>query len=595
MYDVHRRNSSDHSFRLQVGSKLNQNLILPCLIATLFACESTTPSSLQDQSDGGALAGTSMDGMSDGGEVTGGEIEAGESCQPSSTGLSSEVELCDEVDNDCDGEVDEGFDELGTVCERRLMRCVSMGVQVCGPDGDLTCNAPMITTGDEVCDDIDNDCDGDVDEGINLLIDRQNCGSCGNVCEWDNGLGRCEMGACVLTSCLDGYLDQNGDASDGCECRENNEELCDEIDNDCDGIVDEGFSTNTTCTIGQGACMVSGLLACVSEDLAACQAIPLDPSDEICDGLDNDCDGLTDEGFDGDGDGVSSCEQCSLCVMSGEDCPEFCELNDCNDEQISISPLAWDQCEDQIDQNCDGIDAPCTEAYARATALSIVSATNSAGTCPDINGDGVGDNAFGLISGIANPATQQYIDRYNMNIMIGAYQFDPMRPDMRFNLSVLLGTYYRNTNPPRFLLKRSNYDETGRPRMRFPYGQIRDGQLSAGPGTFVFSVPLQGADGQSVVVEVPIEQAYIRGTFTLNPEDNSQFSLSNGLVSGYINKQNLEDSFVLLDPPIVRVIQSLITPDLDLNQDGEPDYYSICLLTTLTGVDATVEEEAPTP
>ena len=132
--------------------------------------------------------------------------------------------------------------------------------------------------------------------------------------------------------------------------------------------------------------------------------------------------------------------------------------------------------------------------------------------------------------------------------------------------------------------------------MRFPYGQIRDGQLSAGPATFVFSVPLQGADGQSVVVEVPIEQAYIRGTFTLNPEDNSQFSLSNGLVSGYINKQNLEDSFVLLDPPIVRVIQSLITPDLDLNQDGEPDYYSICLLTTLTGVDATVEEEeAPTP
>ena len=67
-------------------------------------------------------------------------------------------------------------------------------------------------------------------------------------------------------------------------------------------------------------------------------------------------------------------------------------------------------------------------------------------------------------------------------------------------------------------------------------------------------------------------------------------------MSGHINKQTLQESFVLLDPPIVRVIESLITPDLDLNQDGEPDYYSICLLTTLSGVDTEIEmTEEPTP
>ena len=90
--------------------------------------------------------------------------------------------------------------------------------------------------------------------------------------------------------------------------------------------------------------------------------------------------------------------------------------------------------------------------------------------------------------------------------------------------------------------------------------------------------------------------AYIRGDFSQATQFPSQFNLNNGLVSGYINKQTLQESFVLLDPPIVRVIESLITPDLDLNQDGEPDYYSICLLTTLTGVDTEIEmPEEPTP
>jgi hypothetical protein len=67
------------------------------------------------------------------------------------------------------------------------------------------------------------------------------------------------------------------------------------------------------------------------------------------------------------------------------------------------------------------------------------------------------------------------------------------------------------------------------------------------------------------------------------------------LVSGYINKETLQESLVLLDPPVVRVIESLITPDLDINQDGDPDYYSICLLTTLTGVDVEIEQVEPEP
>lgn len=574
-----------HAYRFSLLS----GLATITLLMLMAGCDSSpSPQTVDVDPTGGieTSAGESSGGMSGGGEVMGG-VEC--------TSDPSAEERCDQIDNDCDGEVDEDFDGLGAPCERRLMRCISEGILSCNAEGEMACDAPEINLSAEVCDQIDNDCDGEVDEGFSLLVDRDNCGACGQVCSWPNGIGRCEMGACLLTSCEMGYEDQNADPSDGCECNTSNDEACDGLDNDCDGVIDEGYSVTTACVVGEGACQVSGQLACVSDDTAACDATPGDPSPELCDLIDNDCDGVIDEDFDADGDGAAACELCEGCAMSGGDCPEQCQLNDCNDEDVAINPYVWDLCEDGIDQNCDGADAPCNEAYARATTLQIVSASDTPGTCPDQNGDGVGDNAFGQISGIANPSTADYIDRFNMNILVGAYQFDLTRPENRFNLSVLLGTYYRNSNPPAFLIRQTNFDITGRPNMRFPFAAVQGGILEGGPGTFVFNAPLQNANGESVVIEVPIEGAYIRGTFTLDPEDPTQFSLTNGLVSGYINKTSLQESFVLLDPPIVRVIESLITPDLDLNLDGEPDYYSICLLTTLSGVGVTIEEPEDNP
>ena len=576
-------------------------LILSALLC-IWGCEDANPTS---DAPADADAGDEVDDVaatSGAGDEMSGEMESGtragtDTCEPSAVGLSDEVEVCDAVDNDCDGIIDEGFEELGTSCERRLMRCVSEGVLICGPEGGVVCDAVEITRGEETCDEIDNDCDGEIDEGFSLLVDRDHCGACGQVCSWPNGVGRCEMGACLLTSCASGFEDQNADPSDGCECNTSQSETCDGVDNDCDGVIDEGYSITTACIVGEGACQASGALVCVSADEAACDAIPSEPSAELCDFIDNDCDGSIDEDFDGDGDGAAACEICDGCVMSGGDCPEQCALNDCDDSDEALNPYTWDLCEDEIDQNCDGADAPCNEAYARATQLQIVSASDTLGTCPDQNGDGVGDNAFGQISGIANPATADYIDRFNMNILIGAYQFDLARPESRFNLSVLLGTYYRNSAPPEFLIQSSNFDVTGRPNMRFPFAQIQERQLEGGPGTFVFNAPFRNGDGELIIIEVPIEGAYIRGQFALDPEDPTQFSLTSGLVSGYINKTSLQESFVLLDPPIVRVIESLITPDLDLNGDGDPDYYSICLLTTLSGVGVTIEDppDEPTP
>lgn len=335
-----------------------------CLSISQIGCESSEPANPSaGETNAGDESKLDMTMSGEGAGVMSG-TEGGEECVPSATDPSVDGERCDEVDNDCDGEIDEGFDQLGEPCERRLMRCLSTGALVCGPDGDLICDAPAIEQGPERCDEIDNDCDGEIDEGFSLRVDRENCGACGQVCSWPQGVGRCEMGACLLTSCESGFADLNGDPADGCECNTTNDETCDGVDNDCDGIVDEGYSVGTTCIVGEGACQVRGVLACVSGDLAACDALPLEPSAEECDLLDNDCDGLTDEDFDDDGDGAPACQICDGCLMSGDpECPALCNLNDCSDEDPALSPFAWDICDDEIDQNCDGADAPCTESY----------------------------------------------------------------------------------------------------------------------------------------------------------------------------------------------------------------------------------------
>ncbi|MCB9661524.1 MAG: hypothetical protein H6726_28015 [Sandaracinaceae bacterium] len=180
-------------------------------------------------------------------------------------GGSIRFESCNEADDDCDGVVDEGFVGLGAACNDGLIgACRGTGVIACRDDfGGTECDitSPGSMAGTEACGGGDEDCDGRIDE---MLVCTGNCTPTGA-------------------------------------------EVCNGIDDDCNGLVDEADpALGTACGMDEGECR-AGTLRCIAGMLECIGA--QGPRMEVCNGLDEDCDGMNDN--------EAVCPPDTLCAEGG--------------------------------------------------------------------------------------------------------------------------------------------------------------------------------------------------------------------------------------------------------------------------------------
>jgi hypothetical protein len=270
------------------------------------------------------------------------------------------TEVCDGRDNNCDGMIDNGVAPGGA--------CGS-SVGACRP-GTLTCvGGTMVCTGAtrgsvETCNGIDDDCDGTVDNGFDLQRDANNCGRCGNACAaLPNAVTACQAGMCVMLACAPGFFDLNRNPADGCEyaCSfSSSTEICNGLDDNCNGMIDEGV------TPPAGFCRTAGLCAgatarCSGSRGFTCTypaGVELDPMtgqpvavETRCDGLDNNCNGAIDESFPTlnqpcTNGGVGSCGASGRMVCNAGGTGTTCNAPPVG----SPSPEVCDG----IDNDCDG-------------------------------------------------------------------------------------------------------------------------------------------------------------------------------------------------------------------------------------------------
>ena len=322
------------------------------------------------------------------------------------------AELCNGIDDDCNGVTDDLWVDgvgarLNEPCVAGAGVCAAAGTYACPPDGlgEPVCDAPTGTPEAEICDSLDNDCDGVTDVGLTQVCSF-GCGDGVEFC-YDGAWINCTADVCPPA---------DGD--------------CDGLDDDNNGVIDDLFpevglpcdgADSDECKNGQWRCNAT-------EDGVECGPESVTDILEVCGGGDEDCDdevdeegavGCTDYWFDGDDDNYGIGTPRCLCSPSGA--YDATTDGDCDDGNELVNPAAVEDC-DSVDNDCDGhtdtqpgnpalpLDGPCYTGEATTEGVGVchggsqVCTSGSWGSCSgevvpstelcdglDNDCDGVGD------------------------------------------------------------------------------------------------------------------------------------------------------------------------------------------------------------
>jgi len=311
------------------------------------------------------------------------------------TGLSEcdagtpEPEKCDLLDNNCNGQVDEGLTDP-EVSECKTVGACVQGIEVKCVNGEWYCTydeVPDYEPIEKTCDAIDNDCDGQTDEELTGVAQS----TCLKV-------GLCAAGVKAVCGAGVWTCDYSGVAG-----YEVVEATCNGKDDDCDGQTDEGLGGGD-CTNQNTFGVCPGTYVCKADGTLFCDGQI--PALEICDGVDNDCEGTVDGGFpDTDTDGKADCvdvdddndgvlddgdssgavgdapcnaglyvgcdDNCRLTFnpnqadLDGDGKGDVCDedidgdgdpnVTDCAPQDKNVSKFTKEECFDTIDNDCDGL------------------------------------------------------------------------------------------------------------------------------------------------------------------------------------------------------------------------------------------------